>query len=248
MAPRPQRHVPLVTSFALALLLGTAAPVAVLADWLPLTIGNAWHYTDDLNVPHDEVITDIAHVRGRHMYVKTYVGGDDDGLLNFWQIGTDGSVLLGGYYRPAYPFGLVYEPPVQVFPGQPEVGLTWHTHTIAYSVPDDVFFAEFDTYWEVASQLSIGVPAGTFPCFGVGQVAPPVPSAVVQGHTLGLDGRLLGAGATTEDSGPASATEWYSNGIGLAQYDTGILYVLESYELAVPALASSWGRIKRLYR
>lgn len=233
-------------ALALALAVATAGPAS--ADWLPLTIGNTWHYTDDLGVPHDEVITDFGHVRGRRMYVKTYIGGEDDGLLNFWQLGPDGSVLLGGYYRPAFPFGLVYEPPVKVFPGQPAVGQTWQTHTIAYSIPDDAFYAEFDLYWRVDSQLSIGVPAGIFPCFGSGQVAPPAASAVVQGHALSVDGRLLGTASTSLEEGPSSATDWYSDGVGLVQYDTGVLYVLESFEVTVPTMTTTWGRIKQLYR
>jgi hypothetical protein len=254
MSPRPSRpsaFAPaLVACFALAALNAPAGPAR--AEWLPLVIGNQWQYVDDTEDPHVEVITEQVHVRGRHMFVKSYVGGQDDGLINFWMLDTDGGVLLGGYYRASYPFGLIYEPPVRLFPGSPVVGAEWTTHAIAYSIPDNVFFAEFDLYWAVAEAVSLSPPAGTFQCFGVGQVAPPIvgPASALapEGQSWGLDGRVVRGALGVLGTGPASATEWYADDIGLVQYNTGVPYVLQSYDVTVPAVASSWGRIKGLYR
>lgn len=230
----------------LSLLLVALAPSAAAAAWLPLAVGNQWVYMDDADEPHTETITSIGSVRGRHVFVKEYAGGIDDGLLNFWQIGSDGSVLLCGYYKPWYPFGLLYEPPVRIFPGQPVLDLEWDTHTVAYSVPDNVYYGSFDTYWKVRGEYTFTVPAGTFPCFGVAQVAPP--AVVVNGQALGLDGRVLPGGGAPSASGPASAAEWYSNGTGVVESDTGVVYILQSVGGPTPARASSWGRIKGLYR
>lgn len=248
MSPRshPARALALL---AFALALGATVPGSTgHAAWLPLAIGNKWQYMDDGDNPHLEEITEEGHVRGRRMFVRSYIGGQDDGLMNFWQLGADGSVLLGGYYRPIQTFGLVYEPPVRIFPGSPAVGLEWTTHTIAYSVPDNVVFAEFDLYWAVAEAVTLSPPAGTFECFGVGQVAPPVLAFAPEGQSWGLDGRVRAPATGTLGTGPASATEWYADGVGLVQYDTGVPYTLQSYDLVTPAVTSTWGRIKQLYR
>lgn len=244
----PRRARAPVHSIALAALLALAAgPGGAHAAWLPLQVGFEWSYVDTGDDPHLEVITETGHVRGRPVYVKSYVGGQDDGLFNFWQEGPGGSVLLAGYYRPAYPFGLVYEPPVQVFPAQPSIGLSWTTHTVAIAIPDDAFYAEFDIDWSVQEQVTLQVPAGGFPCFGVGPVPPSPALAAPDGLALGLDGRVLAAAPSALAPGPSSATEWYADGVGLVQYDTGERYVLQSANLPTPAARSSWGRLKRLY-
>lgn len=216
--------------------------------WLPLAVGNEWHYVDDGGDPHVEVITEPVRVRGRPMFVKSYVGGLDDGLVNFWMLDADGSVLLGGYYRALIPFGLVYEPPVRIFPGSPAVGLEWSQHTRAIAIPDNVTFAEFDSDWRVQQQVRLSVPAGEFECFGVGQIAPPEFAAAPQGRALALDGRLAPASAASLSPGPASASEWYADGVGLVQYRTDVPYVLTACSLPTPVASSSWGRIKGLYR
>lgn len=247
--PRPARPMARAAALlALSVLASTAVPGAAGAAWLPLALGIEWQYVDEFEDPNIQAITETVHIRGRRAFVKTYTGGADDGLLNFWQEGPDGSVLLCGYYRPAYPFGLVYEPPVKVFPGQPAVGLEWTTHTVAISIPDNAPYGEFDLYWAVAEEVAVQVPAGTFMCFGVGQVAPPALQATTRGVTLGLDGRITVPAGAQQDDGPASASEWYANGIGLVQYDTGSRFVLQSTNVTTPATTSSWGRIKRLYR
>ncbi len=249
-----RRTSPRVSAFALAGLLvlagAASSPPPAGAAWLPLAVGNEWTYFDDGDEPHTEAIVDVAHVRGRRAYVKQYTGGLDDGLLNVYQEGPDGSVLLLGYYKPWYPFGLVYEPPVRVFPGQPQVGYEWSTHTVAYAIPDNVVYGEFDTYWRVRAEYTFTVMAGTFHCFGVGQVAPP---AVRLGATsLGLDGRVLGGAGVAPATGPDSADEWYSDGTGIVissihGLDGVITYQLASADGPTPARPSTWGRLKALY-
>lgn len=252
MTPSPLRSRPSAHALAAALaLLAVLIPwPAARAAWLPLAVGNEWVYMDETDEPHTERITEEGHVRGRRMFVKAYVGGQDDGLFNFWKLDTDGSVLLGGYYRPAYPFGLVYEPPVKIFPGSPVVNMEWTTHAIAYAIPDNVIYAEFDLYWKVQEQVTVPTPAGTFDCVGVGQVAPPGPAFATApgGALLGLDGRVVSPAEGPADNGPPSATEWYADGVGLVRYDTGVPYLLQSFDLVTPAVTSSWGRIKRLFR
>jgi len=247
------RRLQLVCALAAALAFAALPPMILPADearaqWLPLAIGNEWTYMDEGDEPHVEAITDLGRVRGRRMYVKSYVGGPDDGLLNFWALDDDGSVLLGGYYKPWYPFGLVYEPPVRVFPGSPAVGLEWTTHSVAYSVPDNVFYAEFDLYWRVQQEVTLVLQAGTFNAFGVGQVAPPAVSLSPEGQAWTLDGRVAGPSAGARFNGPDSASEWYSDGVGLVKYDVGEPFHLSAYNFATPAVTSSWGRIKQLYR
>lgn len=249
MSPSPPRAVRLAPAIALLVCLAAALPAGeARAQWLPLAIGNEWTYMDEGDEPHVEAITELGRVRGRRMYVKSYTGGPDDGLLNFWALDSDGSVLLGGYYKPWYPFGLVYEPPVRIFPGSPVVGAEWTTHTVAYSVPDNVIYAEFDLYWRVQAQVTLVLQAGTFDAIGVGQVAPPAVSLAPDGQSWGLDGRVSGPAGGAGLNGPDSATEWYADGVGLVKYDVGAPFFLSAYNLVTPAVTSSWGRIKRLYR
>ena len=248
MSPRSARA--LVTCAAF-LLLGApfAASTASGADWLPMKLGNEWTYVDTGDEPHTETFTQIGHVRGRRVFVREYIGGPDDGLLNFWLKDADGGLLLAGYYKPLYPFGLVYEPPVKIFPGVPAVGVQYSTHVYAISVPDNAPYAEFDVYMAVQSQVTLNVLAGTFTCFGVGQVAPPALSfAAAPGVMLGLDGRVIDDFGQMLDNSPESATEWYADGVGLVQYNSSTLFQLSTANLPTPATRSSWGHIKQLYK
>ncbi|MCC6349577.1 MAG: hypothetical protein IT347_08300 [Candidatus Eisenbacteria bacterium] len=255
MAPGRRHPLALLPALALAACAGALMPGgAARAEWLPLDVGNRWQYMNEADEPHFEEITEPVRVRGRRMYIKTYSGGADDGLINFWMLDTDGSVLLGGYYRASIPFGLVYEPPVRIFPGSPVLGLEWNQHTRAIAIPDNVTFGEFDSWWKVQGHATLVNPAGSFDCFGVAQVPPPARPAgpalpfAPRGEALALDGRLAGPAAGPSATGPESAFEWYADDVGLVQYDAGTLYQLVSYLLPTPAAASSWGRVKSLYR
>jgi hypothetical protein len=250
MSPRSARIPGLVTCAAILLVAGLfLASSASAADWLPLKIGNEWTYVDDGDEPHVETFIETGFVRGRRVFVRQYVGGPDDGLYNFWLKDAEGGVLLAGYYKPAYPFGLVYEPPVKIVPGVPTVGMEYSTHVYAWSVPDNAPYAEFDVYMSVQQNVSLSMLAGTFTCFGVGQVAPPAPSfSAAPGVTLGLDGRVIGDGASRLGTGPDSPGEWYADGVGLVQYYTDVLFQLSTANLPTPTAQSSWGRLKQLYR
>ena len=240
----------LVTCAAFLLMGGLlAASRASGADWLPLKIGNEWTYVDDGDEPHIETFIETGFVRGRRVFVRQYVGGPDDGLYNFWLKDAEGGVLLAGYYKPLYPFGLAYEPPVKIVPGVPTVGMQYTTHVYAWSIPDNAPYAEFDLNMAVKTEVTLNMLAGTFTCFGVGQVAPPGLSfAAAPGVTLGLDGRVIGDAAHSLGTGPASASDWYADGVGLVQYYTDVLFQLSAANLPTPTAQSSWGRLKQLYR
>ena len=249
MSPRRPRF--FLTCAAFLLLGGLlAASTASAADWLPMRLGNEWTYVDDGDEPHTETFIEIGSVRGRRVYVREYIGGPDNGLYNFWLKDAQGGLLLAGYYKPLYPFGLVYEPPVKIFPGVPAVGVQYSTHVFAISVPDNAPYAEFDITMRVQQQVTLNVLAGSFPSFGVGQVPPVGPSfTVAPGVTLGLDGRVVrDGGAESLDTPPDSALEWYADGVGLVQYNTGMLFQLATANLPTPAAHVSWGRLKQLYK
>jgi len=158
-------------------------------------------------------------------------------------------VLLAGYYKPLYPFGLTYEPPVKIIPGAPEVGMQYTTHVFAWSVPDNAPYAEFDLNMAVQSEVTLNLLAGNFSCFGVGQVAPPLLNfAAAPGVTLGLDGRVIGEGGQMFGNAPDSATEWFADGVGVVQYYSSTLFQLSTANLPTPTAQTSWGRLKQLYR
>ena len=235
----PSAHVRGLVTCAAFLLMGglLAASSASAADWLPLKLGNEWTYVDDGDNPHTETFTEIGHVRGRRVFVREYIGGPDDGLYNFWLKDAEGGLLLAGYYKPWYPFGLAYEPPVKIFPGVPAIGVEYSTHVYAISIPDNAPYAEFTVYMSVQQQVTLNVLAGTFTCFGVGQVAPPGPSfTAAPGVTLGLDGRVIRDASSSLGTGPDTATEWYADGVGLVQYNSSTHSVSTNARLLRPSL------------
>lgn len=127
----------------------------------------------------------------------------------------------------------------------PSVGDSWLTHVMAYNRADHSLYSEFDLTFGAIEVVSLTVPAGTYPCLGVGPRAAPAPIPNVTGSGLALDGsRVTASLRLTEDT----PTDWYSPGVGVAQYDVGGLWRLVGFGQVTPALASSWGAVKTRYR
>jgi hypothetical protein len=154
-------------------------------------------------------------------------------------------VLLAGFDNVPNAFSLAYDPPITLCGGAPTVGDSWSTHVMAYDVSDMSLYAEFDITYGALEEVTLDVPAGSFACIGVGQLvakSAPLPAAL-RGFTL--DGRRA---ATSPTISASSVSDWFSPGTGVVQYDAGGAFELASYGGPTPTLATSWGRLKALYR
>jgi hypothetical protein len=192
------------------------AAVAAPPSMLPLEVGNYWNYLGASGAHQVETITGTQTVLGRTVFVKSYAEGIDAGLENFWLVGPGGEVLLAGFNRSGDGYAVAYEPPITVCGSAPSVGDTWTTHTTAYNFPDTSVVMVFDITYGALEEVSLSVPAGTFPCIGVGQVATatPLASAGLASRGLTLDGRRV---AATRSASATEASDWYSPGIGEVQ-------------------------------
>jgi len=80
----------------------------------------------------------------------------------------------------------------------------------------------------------------------VGQVIALPSPGLKSGVRLGIDGRTLASSGASIYS--LEETDWYSLGTGDVQYLSSELMQLVAFGRPTPVLASSWGKLKRLYR
>jgi hypothetical protein len=236
--------------FSIALLLLLAAPGVARADggpWLPLEVNNRWEYVT-AGGGYAEAITGTLDLLGRTVFVKSYIGGPDNGLENYWLTDADGSVLLAGFNNRPASFALAFDPPLRYLAVPPALGLTWDSHALVRNLPDLAVVDSVDIHWQEMEDVSLTVPAGTYHSFGVGQVVAPVaPRAALvraDGQTFSLDGRRL----ATNGAINSNATDWYAQGVGVVQLQSSALYQLRWFGNPLPVARTTWGSIKQLYR
>lgn len=238
------RHAPRATAGLLAVLatlaLSIGAP-ALAQPYFPLAIGNSWDYQTAGGVHETQTITGTTTLFANTVFVNTYTNNPDNaGLENYWQVGSNGGVLLLGFYRNLDGLGIVYDPPIDYVDAPLAVGKTWSCESQAYDlpgmVPDFTLAIAFTTYEDV----TLTEPAGTFHAFGIGQEYTPSFTKSVAGRQLNLDG--------TQRITTGQATDWYAAGVGEVQYNAGALFQLTGLNLPTPASALSWGYVKAAYR
>jgi hypothetical protein len=239
---------PLASLLVLALAL--VLPAAARGDgvWQPLDVLTHWHYAVDGGGGEDVTITGTTTLLSRTVAVKHYSGGIDDGLDQYWLTGPDGEVLLAGFNRPG--FGLAYDPPIALLETPPALGLTWWTDATIHLLPALTVSDSLHIQWAVFEDVVLDLPIGSLPAFGVGQtgaaVAAPAAATLAASRGFTIDGRRIPDGATTNVS---NATDWYSENIGVVQYQVGGTYHrLTTFDRPDAVARSSWGRIKRIYR
>ena len=229
------------------LLAGPAQTAA--GDWYPLDPGDAWEYIDGYGTHHFEIINGTRQLLGRTVTVRSYIGGIDDSLENYWLTGGDGTILLGGFNNRQVSLALAYDPPVAMLVPPPTLGQTWSTHTVAYNLADMSVYNEFDYPLSVDEEVDLTLPAGTYHAFGIGAPPPAAGRAATvvlpSGHRLSLDGRsaLSAPGAAS-----TNATDWYAQGVGDVQYLAYSLNQPVNFSIPTPIAVASWGKLKRLYR
>jgi hypothetical protein len=233
----------LVVLFALP-----AAAHAANDTWQPLDVLTHWRYAVDGGGTVDATITRTMTLLGRNVAVKRYTGGIDDGLEQFWLNDDAGTVLLAGFDLTNDGFALAYDPPIAILQSPPSLGLTWTDDATAYTLPDLSVYATLHIQWAVLEDGALTLPIGSVPAFGVGQVVTASMRSVqpvVDGFGIGVDGRRVVSGATTNDP---NTTDWYAMNLGLVQYRASGLYQLSEFDRPDAAAPVSWGRIHRIYR
>ena len=240
-----------LTIIAIPALGATAAPAHPMGGgtppepMMPLEIGNRWEYQGTGGLQQVETITGTRVVLGRTVWVKSYTVGPDAGLDNWWLYDAGGQLLLAGFDNTGLGLALGYEPPIVYCGSTPSLGDLWPTHVIAYTLPSMAVYDEFDITFGLLENLPLTLPAGTFPSFGVGQVAAPVTPAFSAARGVTLDGRRL---APALKAATTNATDWFSPGVGLVQYQSIDLFQLTGYGSPTAVRATSWGMLKQLYR
>jgi len=233
---RPQLSGLLPLAFCIVVLPGIALADP---DYYPMDNGRACSYEAIGGDTETLTVVGTRDLMGLTVHVVDYSGGMyDEPLENYWTIGPDGDVLLHGFFRDeGGGWGRAYDPPIPQVDVPVFVGKTWQCTTQVYWLPEGTPSGVFEIGYEIVAQGPVSVPAGTFLCISVGQL--PSDAAVVLGGVFTVDGRVAHRDVEPET--------WFSDGVGLVQYDTHDLYQLVSYGVT-PIEARSWTRIKALYQ
>jgi hypothetical protein len=216
-----------------------ASPVLADPGYLPLGVGNTWSYEGSGDEAETMTVIGTAEVLGETVYVIDYsASSQNEPLENYWTSGPDGEVLLWGFFRDEDGgWGMAYSPPILWVDAPTFAGAVWACTTQIYSLPsetpDTVAVFEYTVTWEGI----LSPPAGSFEAIAVGFVTPWQRGVAFRGYSA--DGRAL-TGRTEPD-------RWYSDGVGLIQYDATELYELVSYGTS-PVELATWTRVKLLYR
>jgi len=228
-------------SVLLALLVGPSHAY----DYQPLQLGSQWFYDNPVYGPHTMSITGEREVLGTMTIIRHQ---EEEGQIyeNYWTSDEAGNLFLHGAYN-YEGVGAAYLPPIQVVAAPLYLGGAWVTEDIhVYDLDGTPWGNEpFDYRLRVYTEGIEQVPAGDFYAYGVGTEGGPPAVLARDGQTYDLLGRAL-----SDDYVPAedSPTDWYSDGIGEVMWGTTYLFVLVSYDLPVPVVPTTWGRIRSLFR
>ena len=240
---RRLKPAPVLTFVVLTALL-VAMPATTRGEpvYFPLDQGMFWSYEAGTGEMETMTITGTRELLGSPTTVRYYTEStSNDSLENYWTTEPDGDVLLWGFYRTEDGgWGWGYDPPIRMLDAPLFVGKTWSCTTDVYSMPSGSprtsWAFEFTVTWEGV----VSVPAGVFPSFAIGYED----TLDYDEPFHSRDGYLPDGRAAVSRPDPR---EWYSDGVGLTQYDYGALYELVRYGMT-PVEAGSWSRVKALYR
>jgi hypothetical protein len=227
-------------------LAGLLAPCAAY-EYQPLESGWQWIYDNPSGGIQTMSITGEREVLGVTTKVRLQVE-DTQTYENYWTRDAAGGLFLHGAYN--YDgFGIAYAPPIQMVNAPLFLGKTWITVNIyTYGLdgnPDGG--PPFDYPLRVYFEGAVTVPAGEFYAYGVGYDIGPRVIFSRGGKTYDLLGRSVTAGDLPRTD---NTTDWYTDGVGevMFGYVYGDIYRLRSFDTPVPTQATTWGRVRALYR
>ncbi len=220
------------------MVLGASASLA--GDYLPLEVGNWWHYVSTSGFPEYSEISEMETILGWEVYVLAHsIGGGDPYLRNFWTIGDNGKILLHGYDRGT--FGFMYDPPIVAFDPSVAVGDSWTSTFDAFSYLDGSLVLSGEATYMIFETGVYEVEAGSFPATAVGEIDNQLLRESLRGFTL--EGQPL-------PEPTREARYWYSENVGLIKYLTidGMVTLDNYFGNNVPTTSNSLEGIKALYR
>ncbi len=103
-------------------------------DYLPLETGDFWSYIADDGVKEMRIVGEQVPIfQGTPYGIEHTISANNQGLVNYWTSGSDGDVLLWGFFRDGW--GRLYQPPISMVDAPLAVGNSWTTTVDIYSLP-----------------------------------------------------------------------------------------------------------------
>jgi len=241
-----------------------AVPLVVVASLLaagqgattiyhPLDVGAEWHYVNELGQTHIRSMIGIQDVLGIETVVRheeiSESGAIIDLFENFWTCDGEGDLYLHGAVNYMHGFEAAYCPPIMIVDSPLEYDKIWVTYDVQRCDLDGSNCGDpFDVAYVVCVEEGVFAPAGAFHSFGIGDYpAPPVLPSLA-GMQFDVFGRRVETGGP---GGRFFAKDWYSEGVGVVQYQyhTEPEHMMRlEYWQATPVERGTWGRLKALYR
>jgi hypothetical protein len=236
----------------LALLL--AAGPGATTIYHPLDVGTEWHYANELGQTHSRSMTGIQDVLGVETVVRheeiSESGAVIDLFANFWTCDGEGDLYLHGAVNYMYGFEAAYCPPIMIVDSPLEYDKVWVTQDVQRCDLDGSNCGDpFDAAYIVCIEEEVLVPAGAFHSYGIGDYPVPPRLQSLVGIQFDVFGRRLPTGGL---GSRFFARDWYSEDVGVVQYqyytEPERMMRLEYWQATAVEPATSWGRLKALYR
>jgi hypothetical protein len=219
---------------------------ALFADtFLPLWPGNTWVYDGSPGEHESLVVSGTASIWETEVFIIRYEESThNDGLENYWtsELEGGGEILLWGWFRHLDDSGVLYRPPLTIAEAPLYYGKTWSCTTEFFTLPDTTYDITVIFDFEVTEEGNVTVPAGTFYAYRLGYVGWPA-ATLLTGRDYALTGEA------SSGASPLNSLGWWCQGVGQVQYEQASeLYQLTDYTLCVSTAATTWGRIKSIYK
>jgi hypothetical protein len=167
--------------------------------------------------------------------------GANEGLLNYWSVDDNGSVLLHGY---ADAFGVArYIPPLIMLQCPVTAGSTWQSFARVDCVSGYCSASRVGLGATLTSIDTLSMPAGTFMA---ARVDDDEGGSALHHGSMPSSRSLLGTRVPSgRPSTNAMFVRWWAPDVGMVQRDTDVLL---QFDHTTPTRTMSWGRLKMLYR
>jgi len=205
--------------------------------YLPLDVGRQWSYASSSGQTDTRTVIGTRDLLGTEVAViqhseSTYYND----LQTYWVTEPDGDVYFAGFLR-ADGTGYAYDPPACVLDAPPFPGRTWAFHSQRYSLPGGEPAGTYRGWLTVSWRGILSLPVGDIDCVSIA----PADSFLVN-SSFGYQSERASLSAPRLES-----IRWFAPDMGIVQFRDYWIYELVDYSTTAVE-ATSWGRIKALYR